>query len=101
MHARVRGVLAEPPGRFPAGTPYAADDPELLLWILAMLVDSALAGLRALRRARCRAPSATRYWQDYRVIGRLFGLRRRRHAGDDGRTSRRYMRDMVDGGDLP
>ena len=36
MHARVRGELAdEPAGRFPAGTPYAADDPELLLWILA------------------------------------------------------------------
>ena len=29
MHRRVRGELAEPAGRFPAGTPYAADDPEL------------------------------------------------------------------------
>jgi len=27
MHKRVRGVLDEPVGRFPAGTPYAADDP--------------------------------------------------------------------------
>src|SRR6187200_3286231 len=35
MHRRVRGVLAEPAGRFEAGTPYAADDPELLLWVLA------------------------------------------------------------------
>src|SRR5215204_3291838 len=42
MHRRVRGRLAEPAGRFPAGTPYAADDPALLLWILATLVDSAL-----------------------------------------------------------
>src|SRR6187455_2854595 len=41
MHRRVRGELAEPAGRFPAGTPYAADDPALLLWILASLADSA------------------------------------------------------------
>src|ERR1700710_2761913 len=32
MHSKVRGELAEPAGRFPAGTPYSADDPELLLW---------------------------------------------------------------------
>src|SRR4051794_9177701 len=42
MHRRVRGTTKEQAGRFPAGTPYAADDPELLLWILATLVDSAL-----------------------------------------------------------
>ena len=42
MHKQVRGELAKPAGRFPAGTPYAADDPALLLWVLATLVDSAL-----------------------------------------------------------
>src|SRR6059058_5819107 len=42
MHARVRGELGQPVGRWPAGTPYAADDPELLLWILATLADSAV-----------------------------------------------------------
>ncbi|MDX6692125.1 MAG: hypothetical protein QOG15_3582, partial [Solirubrobacteraceae bacterium] len=42
MHKRIRGELAQPAGRFPAGTPFAADDPELLLWVLATLVDSAL-----------------------------------------------------------
>src|SRR5919205_3382056 len=41
MHRHVRGELAEPAGRFPAGTPYAADDPALLLWVLASLADSA------------------------------------------------------------
>src|SRR3712207_1980840 len=40
MHRRVRGSLREPAGRFPAGTPYRADDPELLLWILAALAES-------------------------------------------------------------
>src|SRR3954468_2630064 len=42
MHSRVRGELSHPAGRFPAGTPFAADDPELLLWVLATLADSAL-----------------------------------------------------------
>ena len=42
MHKQVRGELHEAAGRFPAGTPYAADDPELLLWILATLVDSGM-----------------------------------------------------------
>jgi uncharacterized protein (DUF2236 family) len=34
MHARVQGELAEPVGPYPAGTPYRADQPELLLWVL-------------------------------------------------------------------
>ncbi len=41
MHARVRGTIKEAVGPFPAGTPYAADDPALLLWILATLADGA------------------------------------------------------------
>src|SRR3954465_4203013 len=35
MHSRVSGVLDRPAGPYPAGTPYAADDPVLLLGILA------------------------------------------------------------------
>src|ERR1044072_3677748 len=31
MHRRVRGELPAAVGRYPAGTPYAADDPSLLL----------------------------------------------------------------------
>jgi uncharacterized protein (DUF2236 family) len=76
MHRRVRGELTAPAGRFPAGTPYAADDPALLLWILATLVDSGLTVyqryVRALTRDECDA-----YWRDYRVFGRMFGLRER------------------------
>ena len=59
MHRRVRGELAEPAGRFPAGTPYAADDPELLLWILAAIVDSNAARLRQVRAPAEPMTSAT------------------------------------------
>jgi uncharacterized protein (DUF2236 family) len=76
MHRRVRGTLSDAAGPFPAGTPYRADDPDLLLWILACIVESSLrvydeyvAGLSHTDRER--------YWADYRVVGRLFGLRER------------------------
>lgn len=41
-HARVRGTLAGAAGPFPAGTPYEANDPDLLLWVHATLIDTAL-----------------------------------------------------------
>lgn len=40
IHRRVHGTLRAPVGRFPAGTPYSAEDPALLLWVHATLVDS-------------------------------------------------------------
>ncbi len=60
MHRRVRGELPETVGIYPAGTPYRADDPELLMWILYTLIDSAslfysvyVAGLRRCSAGRC------------------------------------------------
>ncbi|MCW2984138.1 MAG: hypothetical protein JWR63_1708, partial [Conexibacter sp.] len=98
MHARARGTLPQAAGRFPAGTPWAADDPELLLWIVACLVDSAVlvyeryvTGLTAEERDA--------YWRDYRVIGRLFGLR----DADMPQTwaeFEAYMSGMLRSGDL-
>jgi uncharacterized protein (DUF2236 family) len=73
MHRRVRGELSEPAGRFPAGTPYAADDPALLLWILATLVDSGLIVYQRYVRGLSR-DERNAYWRDYRVFGRYFGL---------------------------
>jgi uncharacterized protein (DUF2236 family) len=40
IHRRVHGALPEAAGRFPAGTPYSAEDPDLLLWVHATLLDS-------------------------------------------------------------
>ena len=98
MHRRVRGELAEPAGRFPAGTPYAADDPELLLWILAAIVDSNLLVYGKYVR-RLSDDERDAYWQDYRVIGTLFGLREREMPAtiDDFDA---YMADMLASGDL-
>lgn len=42
IHTRVNGQLAEDVGPFPRGTPYSADDPDLLLWVHATLIDTSL-----------------------------------------------------------
>jgi uncharacterized protein (DUF2236 family) len=98
MHARARGVLPRAAGPFPAGTPWAADDPKLLLWIVACLVDSAVlvyeryvTGLTAAERDA--------YWRDYRVIGRLFGLADA-DMPETWHDFEAYMKDMLRSGDL-
>ena len=98
MHRRVRGELTEPAGRFPAGTPFAADDPELLLWVLATLVDSALVVYDRYVASMSHA-ERDGYWQDYRVIGGLFGLRDEEMPADLDAFDA-YMARMLDGDDL-
>jgi uncharacterized protein (DUF2236 family) len=98
MHARARGTLPRAAGRFPAGTPWAADDPELLLWIVACLVDSAvLVHERYVERLTEAERDA--YWADYRVVGRLFGLRDA-DLPASWAEFKAYMSDMLASGDL-
>jgi uncharacterized protein (DUF2236 family) len=40
IHRRVNGRLPAAVGMFPAGTPYTAEDPDLLLWVHATLLES-------------------------------------------------------------
>ena len=98
MHRRVRGELREPAGRFPAGTPYAADDPELLLWILATLADSALTVYPRYVRDLSR-DERDALWRDYKVVGNLFGLADA-DMPDGIEELDAYMHDMLHGGDL-
>jgi uncharacterized protein (DUF2236 family) len=97
-HAQVTGVLPQAVGRFPAGTPYSAADPELLLWILACLVDSSLL-VYDKYVGRLTHAEREAYWTDYKVMGRLFGLK----AEDMPRTYADfadYMQRTLTSGDL-
>jgi len=73
MHAQVEGVVEEDYGPIPAGTPYAAGDPKLMLWTLATLADSAM-----LYASRFISPltddEREAYWADYRQVGMLLGM---------------------------
>jgi uncharacterized protein (DUF2236 family) len=95
MHRRVRGAIPAAVGPYPAGTRYRADDPELLLWVLFSLVDSAVVVYGMYVRSLDRREQEA-LWQDYRVVGRLFGLR-----DDDMPASLAelddYRRAMLDG----
>ncbi|GAC1439238.1 MAG: hypothetical protein NVSMB51_16910 [Solirubrobacteraceae bacterium] len=98
MHARVRGRIPRAAGRYPAGTPYAADAPELLLWILATLMDSAVV-IYELYVGRLARAEQEALWQDYRRVGRIFGLR----AAEMPRTLtdfEAYMELMLAGDEL-
>jgi uncharacterized protein (DUF2236 family) len=95
MHGRARGTLPETVGRFPAGTAWAADDPALLLWIIATLADSgALVYGRYVRPLSRRELDA--YWNDWRVVGGLFGLARE-EMPIDWAGLRAYVRAMLHG----
>jgi uncharacterized protein (DUF2236 family) len=72
-HASFEGRLPHDAGRYPAGTPYRADDPELLLWILACLVDSSLLAYDRYVTTMSR-DQRDALWQDYKVVGGCFGL---------------------------
>jgi uncharacterized protein (DUF2236 family) len=73
VHRRVHGTTSEWMGPFPPGTPYAADDPELMLWVHATLVETSLAV-----HGRFVAPLTTdeeeSYYRDMAVVARLFGV---------------------------
>jgi uncharacterized protein (DUF2236 family) len=73
VHARVRGVLREAVGRFPAGTPYDAMDPELRLWVHATLIDTSLVVYQRFVRPLSQAQRAE-YWADSCGVARLLGI---------------------------
>jgi len=98
VHRAVRGRLAVPAGIFPAGTPWAADDPDLLLWIIATLADSGLVVYE--RYVGALSPGEREaYWHDYRVMGSLFGLEPD-HMPITFREFEDYLRAMLEGDTL-
>ncbi len=95
MHARVKGRLHEATGIYPAGTPYRADQPDLLLWVLFTLVDSGIVVYRKYVGSMSRLEEAA-YWDDYKVVGELFGLARADMPGTLDELDE-YRRDMLEG----
>jgi uncharacterized protein (DUF2236 family) len=80
LHQRVKGTLPEAAGAHPAGTPYSAFDPELMLWTLAVIADSGRAMYEAMVRPLTGVERED-LWQDYVRFGELFGLPRDKVPG--------------------
>jgi uncharacterized protein (DUF2236 family) len=73
MHRRVRGKTPADYGPIAKGTPYDASDPQLGLWVLATLADSALVYYERIFGS-LTAPERERYWSEYQQVGELLGL---------------------------
>jgi uncharacterized protein (DUF2236 family) len=73
LHQRVQGELPHDAGGLPAGTRYSALDPDLMLWTLAAIADSARAVYEALVRTLSTSEREA-LWADYLEFGKLFGI---------------------------
>jgi uncharacterized protein (DUF2236 family) len=75
LHEKVKGELSEDVGITMKGTPYSALDPELMLWTVAVIADSAQYFYELLIR-RLTDQEREDLWQDYLRFGELFGMAR-------------------------
>ena len=99
MHRRVVGVLPEDAGpHYPAGTPYSAFDPELMLWTVAVMYDSA-ACFHDLLVRRLSDEERDALCKDYIRFGELFGMPRD-VAPPDWPSFRAWYEEQLAGDDL-
>lgn len=98
LHQRVRGELTEAAGPWPAGTRYSAFDPELMLWTVAVIADSAEAFFETFVRPLDDSEKDA-LWRDYVRFGELFGMPAAA-APDSYAGFRDYWERMWTGGEL-
>lgn len=72
VHRAVRGHTTTQLGPFPAGTPYSASDPDLMLWVHATLVETSLA-VYCRFVDRLSADEIDVYYHEMAVVARVFG----------------------------
>lgn len=83
MHESVHGELPEAAGLTPAGTPYSAFDPELMLWTVAVMADSAKV-FHELFVGHLDSAQRDELWADYVRFAELFGMPREVAPGSWG-----------------
>jgi uncharacterized protein (DUF2236 family) len=98
MHRKVKGKVKEQYGPIAAGTPYSANDPELMLWTLATLADSALLYWERIFGS-LDAREREAYWSDYRQIGILLGMPANSMPASEPEL-REYVRSRLGDGSL-
>jgi uncharacterized protein (DUF2236 family) len=73
VHEHVQGTIPARLGRYPAGTPYSAADPELMLWVHATLVECSLAVYTRFVEP-LSADEQEEYHGQMRTVGQIFGV---------------------------
>lgn len=97
-HARVRGTLPAAAGSFPKDTPYDANDPHLMLWVHATLVDTAVRVFEMCVRPLSE-DERDRYYEESKVVARILGVPDR-VVPATRRQFERYCRDMLTSAEL-
>ncbi|MGD8829383.1 MAG: oxygenase MpaB family protein [Pseudomonadales bacterium] len=95
VHGRVRGTLKEGTPRFPAGTPYRASDPALLLWVHATLLATALTTYEEFLPP-LDSEERSAFYEESKIVAEVLGLR----SADlpaDVQAFDAYFEDMVRG----
>ncbi len=72
IHARVNGKLSESTSLFAVGTSYSAEDPELVLWVYATLIDTMMRAYSTFVQPLSVA-EAQAFYRESRTIAILFG----------------------------
>ena len=93
LHTRVHGTLPSEAGAYAEHTPYKARDPELLLWVLATLIDTILL-IYPLFVEPLTPEEQEQYYQESKTLARLLGLSAT-HMPKTVEDLRRYVHDMV------
>ena len=73
LHQQVNGALSEDAGPFPAGTRYSAFEPDLMLWTVAVMADSAQCFYELLVH-ELSDDERDALWRDYLRFAALFGM---------------------------
>jgi uncharacterized protein (DUF2236 family) len=73
VHARIRGRIDTALGPFPAGTPYSAEDPALMLWVHATLVTCSL-DVYTRFVSRLSSEEQESYYQEMALVARILGV---------------------------
>ncbi len=98
VHSRVQGTLRSDTGRFPAGTPYSAEEPSLLAWVNATLFDTSICTYELLFAPLMRA-DLERYYAESCEVAVILGVPDTQIAPTiDG--FREWWAQMLDGADV-
>ncbi len=98
VHARVRSHVRSPAGAdvLTGGISYNARDPELLFWVHATLVDTAMLVYRHMAGELDRR-DARQFYQESKIVARLFRIPDELIPSGLGEFQR-YMREMIERG---
>lgn len=73
VHKRVNGTISEDGGKYPKGTRYSANDPDLGMWVHATLVDTSLQVYTAYVGSLSHKQKL-RFYEEQKLLGEMFGV---------------------------